>query len=247
MKLTVPFSQMPIRSALGALLLTAMMSCPSFANDQVKQYVRVTNTQHADLPPNGTVHITNSRNELTIEGWDQPGVEITTTKSTKYEETAGGHDKASKELEGVKISAQQKGAELVIATELPRRHGLAVLNPAEPFVTLNYVIKVPRNAHVIVDGYGEVHFDGLAGDIEAHMHKGQITVRAANDAQYSVDAHTKLGSVISDFSGDTKRHGFVGHDFAASAQAPHKLVLKEGYGDIVILKAAEPDITAPKS
>lgn len=251
MKLTVPFLNLPIRSALGAMVLIAGTSVPSFAadagKDDIKQYVRVMNTQHADLPVNGTVHVTHSLNELTIEGWDQPGVEITTIKSTKYEMAAAEHDKAAKELDGVRISAQQKGAELVIATDLPKRHGLAVLCPAEPFITMNYVIRVPRNAHVIVDGYGEVHFDGIAGDIEANMHKGTITVRLANDAQYSVDAHTKLGSVISDFPGSTKRHWFVGHDFAASGQAPHKLVLKEGYGDILIFKAAAPVTPAPKS
>ena len=244
MKLTTPFFNSPFRSALAAFVLMAGMSCPSFANDEVKQYMRVTNTQHADLPANGTVRVTHSLGELTIEGWDQPGVEITTVKSTKYEVGTAEHDKATKELDGLKISASQKGAELVIATDLPNRHGLAALCPAEPFVTLNYVIHVPRNAHVIVDGHGEVHFDGIAGDIEANMHKGQITVRVAADAQYSVDAHTKLGSVISDFPGDTKRHRFVGHDFASGAQAPHKLVLKEGYGDIVILKAAEPRMAA---
>jgi hypothetical protein len=158
--------------------------------------------------------------------------------------TAADRDKATKELEEVKITAQQKGSELVIATELPKRRGLAILCPAEPFVTMSYVIRVPRNAHVIVDGYGEVHFDGLAGDIEANMHKGQITVRLAPDAAYAVDAHAKLGSVISDVPGSTKRHWFVGHDFAGSAQAPHKLVLKEGYGDIVIWKAAAPKLAA---
>ncbi len=240
-------SRHPFQRLLASLVLLAGTNCALFAADDVKQYVRVTSTQHADLPANGTVRVTHSLDELTIEGWDQPGVEITTIKSTKYEVAAADHDKAAKELDGVKISAQQKGAELVIATDLPKRHGLAVLCPAEPFVTLNYVIRVPRNAHVMVDGYGEVHFDGLAGDIEANMHKGQITVRLAGDASYAVDAHTKLGSVTSDFPGATKRHWVVGQDFAGSAQAPHKLVLKEGYGDIVILKAAAPFMSPSKS
>jgi hypothetical protein len=237
MKLTVSFSHRSLRRLLGALVLIAGLSLPAFAIDESKQYVRVTNTQHADLPANGTVRVTHSIDEVTMEGWDQPGVEITTIKSTWYEYGASEHDRAAHELDRVKITAEQKGGELVVATVHPRTHP----------VTVHYSIKVPRNAHVIVDGYGEVHFDGIAGDIEANMHKGTITVRLANDAQYAVDAHTKLGAVISDFPGDTKRHRLVGHDFTGSGQAPHKLVLKEGYGDIVILKAAAPVMAAPKS
>jgi hypothetical protein len=234
---TLLFSRTQLAPLLSAFALILGMSCPSLALDEVKQYVRVTNTQHMDLPAGATVRVKDSLDELTIEGWDQPGVEITTIKSTKYEYAAAEHDKAAHELERVKISAEQKGNELVITTDHPRRRA----------VTLTYLVKVPRNTRLIVNGYGEVHFDGVTSDIQANMHKGLITLRLS-DGQYGIDARTKLGSVISDFPGDTKRRIWVvGRNFTGNAQAPHKLVLREGFGDIVILKGAVPQEPAPKS
>ena len=51
------------------------------ANDEVPRKIQVAKTENADLPAGGTVRFKNSTGELTIEGWDQPGVELTTTKS----------------------------------------------------------------------------------------------------------------------------------------------------------------------
>jgi hypothetical protein len=229
------FSRIQVVPTLGAVALILGLSCPSTAIGQVKQYVRVTSTQHLDLPANGTVRVTHSLDELTIEGWDQPGVEITTIKSTKYEYAAAEKDKAAHELDSVKISAELKGNELVIATAHPRHRA----------VKLTYLVKVARDTRLIVDGSGEVHFDGVAGDIQADMHGGLITLRLPNEGQYGIDARTKLGNIISDYPGDTKRRAWViGRNFTGSAQAPHKLVLKEGFGDIVIIKAAAPDTPA---
>lgn len=88
----------------------------------IPQRIQITKTEHADLPAGGTVRLRNSTGELTIEGWDQPGVEIITTKSTKlrYAATGTEHDKASHMLEEVKVSEAVQGNELVIETDFPR-------------------------------------------------------------------------------------------------------------------------------
>jgi hypothetical protein len=205
--------------------------------DEAREYVCISTTQHADLPAGGTVKIHGTRDEVTIQGWDRPGVEITTTRSTKYELSAADREKAMRELADIKITAERKGTDLDIATSVPRNRGLLIRSPRD--FKLNYVIKVPRTARLIVDGAGEAHFEGLAGDIQANMHGGEITLRVPQNVPYAIDASSRVGSVVSEFAGDSKRRTwFLGRTFAGSPQAAHKLYLREGFGDILIFKAS---------
>ena len=104
------------------LTLIIGLSCLLAANDEAPQKIQVTKTEHADLAAGGIVRLKNSTGELTIEGWDQPGVEITTTKSTKlaYSATGAEHDKAAHMLNQVRVSAATEAGELVITTDFPR-------------------------------------------------------------------------------------------------------------------------------
>ena len=184
--------------------------------------IQVTKTEHADLPAGGTVRFKNSTGELTIEGWDQPGVEITTTVSGKSAD--------------VKVSEAREGNDLVITTVFPR-HTRFLPRPsvgARDF-DLEYVVKVPRNAKLVVDhDAGEIHFDDVTGDIHATLIQGEITLRLP-DGQYGIDAKCRIGAVTSDFPGTTKRE-HLGHTFLQTAQAPHSLYLRNGFGDIIILR-----------
>lgn len=217
--------------------------CLLAANDEVPQKIQVTKTEHEDLPAGGSVRFKNSTGELTIEGWDQSGVEITTTKSTKLAFAATGveHDKAARMLDEVKVSAAVQGGEMVITTEFPRhRRFLPRPSVGDRDFDLEYVVKVPRNAKLTVDhDAGEIHFDDVTGDIHATDIQGLITLHVPQTGQYTIDADSKIGEVISDFAGTTKRKRF-GHAFLQSAQAPHSLFLRIGFGDIVILKVRQP-------
>jgi hypothetical protein len=65
-------------------------------------------------------------------------------------------------------------------------------------------------------------------------------LRLPADGHYEIDAHCRIGSVYSDFSGDEKRHHLFGESFAgAESAAPQKLNLKVGMGDVIILKTRE--------
>ena len=185
------------------LMLMIGASCLLAASD------KVTKTERADLPAGGTVVFRNSTGELTIEGWDQPGVEITTIESAP----------------GAKVSTALEGNDLVIATEFPKRKRL----------DLEYLVKVPRNAKLVVEHHaGEIHFDDVAGDIHATLIQGQITLRLP-EGQYGIDAKSRIGDVISDFPGARKRQ-HLGHAFLQDAQAAHSLYLRNGFGDILILR-----------
>jgi hypothetical protein len=225
------------------LTLIIAISCLLSADDQIPRKIQIAKTEHADLPSGGTVRLKNSTGELTIEGWDQPGVEITTTKSTKlaYAESGAAREKASHDLDGVRVTVTHEGDELIIATDFPRgRRYLPRPSVGARDFDLDYRIKVPRDAKLIVDhDAGEIHFDDVRGDIQATTIQGTITLRLAPESRYAIDAKSKIGDVDSDFAGTTTRKRF-GHEFVQTSQAPHKLYLRNGYGDIIILRIRKP-------
>ena len=224
------------------------MSFLLLADEELKQKVQVVSTQRMDLPAGGTVRLINSTGELTVEGWDQPGVEITTIKSTKATFTASEREKAVRNLDKLRIGSERRAGELVITTYFPRHRGFP---PASPLATksfiLEYKIKVPRNANLVVDhDVGDLHFDGVSGDIHATMLRGEITLLLPAGEQFTIDAKSDFGSVTSDFRGIAKRRFWlVGNQYAQSASAPHKLYLRDGFGDIVILKTRAPQRQLP--
>ncbi len=212
------------------------------AEDEIRQSAQVSNTQRLDFQTGGTVTIKNSTGELTVEAWDQPAVEITTTKSTKEEYAASGREKAARELDRVKISAERKGAELVITTDFPKN----VLPPFSPFgratsFNLNYMVKVPRDSKLVIEhNIGEVHVDGVAGDVHATALQGLIFMHLPEQARYSIDAKSGIGTVKSDFAGSTEPRLF-GQAFVQST-GPHKLYLRIRFGDIILFKTETPQL-----
>jgi hypothetical protein len=225
------------------------MSCLVLADDEFRQAVQIAKTEHVDFPPGGTVRLKNSTGELTIEAWDQAGVEITTVKSTKAAYTPAEREKASHNLDKVKITTERRGGELVITTDFPRHREFP---PPSPFgratnFNLEYHIKVPRDARLVVDhDVGDVHFDAVTGDIHANALQGSITLHLPEEGQYAIDAKSDIGSVNSDFPGSAKRRFWlVGHQFMRTSQAPHKLYLRAGFGDIIILKIRKPRTPPP--
>src|SRR5271168_4960062 len=107
----MPRNVVIIAIGLGSLL--------SAADDVPKQKAIVTNTEHVDLPPGVALHLSNSIGQLTIEAWDQPGVEIATIKSSKVELDPKERERAVQELGRVKITSERHGDELVINSQYP--------------------------------------------------------------------------------------------------------------------------------
>jgi hypothetical protein len=230
-------------------MLTVLLGigCLLFADDEVKQKVQVTHTETAALPSGGRLLLKNSIGEVTVEGWDRPDVEIATVKSTKTEVASADREKASHELDKVKVSVERQGADLVVATEYPRRRKFSparLLSPGAGF-DLEYRIKAPRNAALEVDhASGEVHVTNLTGDIHATVRDGLITLNLPPEGVYDIDAKSGIGAVISDFPGNTQRSRLFGHEFVQGKPAPHKLYLRAGFGDIIIFKMQQPQSPA---
>ena len=225
------------------------ISCLLLADDPVRQKVQVSSTQRVALAPGGTVRVKNSTGELTIEGWDQRGVEITTVKSTRAEYTAAEREAVARDLDSVRIAAEQGSGGVAITTSYGRRRRaiFAFLAGRDTNIDVSYRIKVPRDAHLIVDHeIGDVFVDDVTGDVRATARQGAITLRLPQEDKYELDAKSAVGSVTSDFPGSAKRRFWlVGHEFVHDSQAPHKLYLRTGFGDIIVLQARMPQAPAP--
>jgi len=236
---------------MKTLLLVGLgIGCLLMAEDEAKQKVQVSSTQHMDFPAGGTLRLKNSIGVLTVEGWDQPEVEITTIKSTKREYAANEREKAARELENVRVAAERQGNELVITTDFPRYRAFPPPNPfAGPSsFDLEYRIKAPSDTRLVVEhDAGEINIDNLTSDIDATLRQGEIMLHLPEEGVYTVRARTDAGHVNSDFPGPQKQMPWIfGHRVIAEAStSSHKLQPRVGYGDIVILKTRVPKQPAP--
>ena len=203
--------------------------------------VEATTTEHIDFPAGGTLHLERLAGEVSVEGWDGPGMEMTVTKAPPltYDAQWRAEPAPDQALEKVKIAAERQGKEVVVRATYPR-HASRVL--------VSYRIRVPRTAGLVVDrNRGEVYVSELAGDIRATTRQGEISVLLPPDEQYGIDARTKFGDVYSYFPGAEKRRIWVvGHRFVpAGAATGHSLYLRAAYGDIIIQKIRRPAYPAP--
>jgi hypothetical protein len=245
-----------ILAAIGIGTGCLLVAADTSKQDEPKQKAQVSNTQRIEFPSGGTLRLKNSIGALTVEAWDRPEVEITTIKSTRLEYGPQDREKEMHKLDQVHVAAERHGDELIVTTDFPRYRNIP---PIPTFgkigFNLEYHIKAPMTARIVDERHdvGEVNIDGLTSDIEVTMLQGQIMLHLPENGQYTIDARSDFGNVNSDFPGPEKRRRWlVGHrSVSENSQAAHKLNLKVGFGDIVLLKtrvpkAPEPLIPAPK-
>ena len=202
--------------------------------------VKITKTEQMDFPSGGLLHLNDVIGDLTIEPWDQPGIEITTTKSTKADLDSQNHEKGVAELDQVHIAAQRKGNELTLTTEFPR-YGHFLFVPGHTRFDLDTHISVPRNTRLDIHGSGQIYLNNLASDIQAEISHGTIVLHLPEQGHYDIDARSKFGTVESDFPGQEKRSHWIGHSFTDQpATGAQKLYLRTGYGDVILLKIRQP-------
>lgn len=222
-----------------------------------RKKVQATKTDRVDLPAGGTVRLTNSIGILTVIGWDQPQVEVTTTKITRQAYTDAEQSKGLSELDKVRVTAQRNGDEVVIATEFPRHRDWPPGNPFGHGVDfdMEYLIHVPRTAKLVISHHdvGEIHIDDVLSDIAVNLLQGEVLLHLPEDAKYAIYARTDFGHINCDYPGEERpRHWLTGHRWVNEdpGAGAHKLNLTVGYGDVVILKTRipkqPPSLIAPK-
>jgi hypothetical protein len=177
-------------------------------------------TETVDFAPGGTIRIDRADGYVSIEAWDEPKVEITTSETAKAQ-IATSHPSAS---------------ELVIRTELTHHPNFAKrVAHVGIHADADYVIRVPRNSRVIVThANGYLGITGVAGDIEAHDRRGDIVLMLPDLAKCDIDARTKVGVVTSDAKGRMSNRRITGETFASGGQQTRHLRLRMGFGGITI-------------
>ena len=218
-----------------------------------RQAFAVTKTERFDFPPGGLIRLEHSYGYLTVEGWDEPEVEVTVTKSTDRFEDPDWKAKAERFFDQIRVVSERRSdRELAISTAVPHRtHFLItsvlpsgqtiVTTPVPPKnkrgITVEYKVRVPRNSRLIVHhDNGYVWVGDVAGDIEVHSHTGDMTVTLPDPGPYTIDARTGLGRIASDIPGNTGHPLlFGGHLRSTAAEAATRVRLRMGRGSIAIL------------
>jgi len=216
------------------------------------QPVQVTTTDHVELGAGGTIRLSGSMGQLDVEGWDRPEVEITVVKSTWRSNTPKERDEATRELSLVKVAVATRVSvdsggpeELVISTRYPSRTLTRPLR-GKTDVNLEYHIKVPRDAHLVIrHDSGDVRLYDLSGEIDATSRAGDMVLLLPASGRYSIDARCGVGGVYSDFEGKHRTPYAVGERFNEETEGSVVRVhLRVGMGGIQILKMA-PSVRQP--
>jgi hypothetical protein len=240
-------------------VLLGLMSLPLVAADipkGPKQSFEVTHKERFDFQPGGIIRLDNSYGYLTVEGWDEPAVEVTVTKSTDRFADPSWKDHAAELFDQVRVAIERRSdKELAISTTLPRRNSLLtsvlpsgriiVTTPMPPNnkrgITLEYTVHVPRDSKLIVHhDNGYVWVSDVTGDLDLRSHTGDMIVMLPDPGPYTIDARTRLGAISSDLSGKATSPFRLGGHFAFGNSIPGRLVhLRMGRGSITI-KAGPP-------
>jgi len=233
-----------------ALALALTLTLPLFADEVLKPPAQVTNTDHFDFAPGGTIRVDGSYGDLYVEGWDQPEVEITVKKFMPYNFDPAHPERSAAHLEAVKVVTERPSpAELAISTRLPSRK-TRLLPPFSSTtngeVMLEVQIYVPRNSKLAIHhSVGTVAVRDVTGDIQASCHRGDIVLWLSPSGTYAIDAKNRLGKVSSDFPGASRSEFLVGQKFdGANSSATQKLYLRMGFGGIT-LKPIPPESEGP--
>lgn len=215
--------------------LALMAACASFvaAAKAPERSLQVITTDQVDLA-GGTVRVDNAYGELNVEGWDQPRVEITVTRSAFRHNTPKEQEDGKAYLNLIKVTVKKAGTgDVEISTQFPGRNRLVRAIWGLGDFNLDYRIKVPRNAKLAIrHGVGDVIVHDVAGDLDATVRSGDIVVQLPDPEKFAIDAQCRLGDIYTDFDGTYRSPLLVGQKFEGGSG--HTIHLRVAVGGISI-------------
>jgi len=226
---------MTYKLSVACIVLSVIGTAPLFAAElPIRRPEQVLTTEHLNFAPGGTIRFDKSFGDLYVEGWDQPQVEMTLIKLFQdYDPPKN----PAEHLQAVKFTTEHASAtELVIGTTIPPhrffRHPFGGKGP----VDVRYELRVPRDSHLVIHhGGGNILIGNITGNIEATNREGDIVLMLPDPGPFSIDARSKMGTVISDFAGQAHVRHLIGEGFAsADANSPRRIFLRVGFGGITI-------------
>jgi hypothetical protein len=230
---------MNYKPAVILLVLSVLSILPLGAED-LEHCAEVATTERMHFAPGGTIRVTDSFGYLSVDGWDEPSVELTVIKSTNRFYRSDEQEEAKRRTDLIRVETEHpSAAELSIITHYAsRNHNFAppLSNKTKAGVTLEYRIRAPHESRLVIHhNSGYVWVNDVSGDIEATSHTGDMIVMLPSPASYSIDARSRLGSVTSDFAGAVLRQFVLGSRFARAGEGPSRHVyLRMGRGSITI-------------
>jgi hypothetical protein len=223
-------------------LAIALLGLTLFAAEPSRHEAQKTTTERVNFAPGGTIRLLDAYGCVSVEGWDNPEVEVAVTRVKAGLYSAKERAAAEPNLEKITVKLERRSdRELVISTTFPRHEGW-LLGPLPPKIRVDadmeYVIRVPRNSHVAIHHKdGDVLIREVTGEIEASSRSGDIVVMLPDSGKYAIDARVRLGTVYSDF-GDPKHTAYlVGEKFANGTG--QRVFLRMGLGGISIQHEAD--------
>ena len=220
---------------LKSATLLALVSLPLLAGGALRT-VEVTTQDTLDYT-SGAIHIDTRCGQINVEGWDEPRVAVTVSRTTFRHDTPPEEAAGKRYLERiqVKVTRAQDGG-VRIATVFPGRNWLVRTVHGFGDFNLNYRIQAPRNAKLAINqGDGDVVVYGMAGDIDASVSAGDIVVQVPQPDKTAADARVWFGDVFSELPGPVHIAHLTGESYVASGAAgAQHLHLKTGVGGISV-------------
>jgi hypothetical protein len=203
----------------------------------IQRPAQTAHTERVDFAAGGTIRLNDSFGDLYIEGWDQPAVEMTLIREIQdYNPPKN----VSERLDRVRFTTEHPSAgELTISTAIPSHNFFRHPFGGKGDVDVRYELRIPRDSRLVIHhGGGNVLIDNVTGSIEATNREGDIAVMLPGPGPYSIDARSKMGTVISDFAGKAHVRYFIGEALAGANEASHPIHLRVGFGGITIKEMA---------
>jgi hypothetical protein len=231
--------------AWGVLGCTMLVpSAQSAEPKSPRQPFETSSTERVNIQPGDVIRVENSYGNLTVEGWDEPQVEVTVTKRTDRFYEPGQKEEVSRHFEQIRVTTERRrNKEVLISTTYPVRKNLfssmervLIKRPDKLGVNVEYKILAPRDSKLIVhQDHGYIWVSDLTQDIDISSHTGDMIVMLPDTGAYSIDARIRMGSVSSDLFARARNEFLVGSRFAYSAENPTRRVhLRVGCGSITI-------------
>ena len=226
----------PSRLLLG--LLACGLSMFGAGEVAIQRPAQTAHTERVDFAAGGTIRLNDSFGDLYIQGWDQPAVEITLIKEMQdYEPPKN----VSERLERVRFTTEHPSTgELTISTAIPSHNFFRHPFGGKGDVDVRYELRIPRDSRLVIHhGGGNILIDNVTGGIEANNREGDIVVMLPGPGPYSIDARSKMGTVISDFEDKAHVRHFIGEALReANESTAHPIHLRVGFGGITIKELA---------
>lgn len=215
--------------------VAAMAVCAGFlaTAGPPERPLQVVTTDRLDFA-GGTIRVDNAYGQLNVEGWDEPRVEITVTRTAFRNSTPKEQEQGKAYLNRIQVTAKKTGnGDVEISTRFPGRNRLVRTIWGLGDFNLDYRIKAPRNARLVIHhGLGDVVVRDVTGDIDATIRTGDIMVQLPEPEKYAIDARCRFGDIFTDYDGTHRSPWLVGQKFTGGSG--HTVHLRALLGGISI-------------